>query len=527
MSQTKRAYDKFLLYALLIIALGVIGFISATTVIDPGYLNTTGPVLGSSGTFTGAVSGTSGSFSAALTGTTLDTGQGANELFDMDQNVLQASAVTFSTVNTGQGANELFDMDQNVLQASAVTFSTINTGQGANELFDMNQNVETTSAVTFDSITLSGVTISEWGGDALAATGPDFIIIRYGAFTLGINGSDGTIAFNETYLESNLVFQACSDVLTDGGWIHAKQGTFVFEETWNIEHNGITFSGVGGEVFYGQGTILYASDTLDADVIRFNDDSETVINKANTFRDFCIDGNGAEQGATSHGIYAYHAVRCYFENIEIRYVADFGLYFDGYRTGSAILYSYDNKVVACKFMDCDFGFRTRSSEENDLIGIRTGGCDSAGIYLASNINTVLGGTSVYDYVGLRVSGARTKVIGWTCDRPDREAVLIDGAAVQLKIVDCHFHGASESLNNTYSVIRSAHADADYIYISGCSITVVGLAPKYSPYVIHMDNGGEDNWLITENDFRAFGTAWILKDAGAGGNNVEDNNWVIP
>jgi len=148
MSQTKRAYDKFLLYALLIIALGVIGFISATTVIDPSYINTTGPILGSTGTFSGA-----------LTGTTLDTGQGANELFDMDQNVLQASAVTFSTVNTGQGANELFDMDQNVLQASAVTFATVNTGQGANDLWDMDQNVMTTSTPEFAGITIGGVPV--------------------------------------------------------------------------------------------------------------------------------------------------------------------------------------------------------------------------------------------------------------------------------------------------------------------------------------------------------------------------------
>ena len=157
MSQTKRAYDKFLLYAMLIIALGVVGFISATTVIDPNYLNTTGGVVAVTGTFSGA-----------LTGTTLDTGQGANDLWDMDQNVLQASAVTFATVNTGQGANELFDMDQNVLQASAVTFTTVNTGQGANDLWDMDQNVLQASDVTFndvlvsDELTLGGVARTSW-----------------------------------------------------------------------------------------------------------------------------------------------------------------------------------------------------------------------------------------------------------------------------------------------------------------------------------------------------------------------------
>jgi len=59
----------------------------------------------------------------------------------------------FATVNTGQGAYELYAMDQDVEQADAVTFATVDTGQGANELYDMNQNVLTTSAVTFDNVT--------------------------------------------------------------------------------------------------------------------------------------------------------------------------------------------------------------------------------------------------------------------------------------------------------------------------------------------------------------------------------------
>ena len=68
-----------------------------------------------------------------------------------------------TTLDTGQGANELYDMDQNVKTDSAVTFTTVDTGQGANELYAMNQDVETTDAVTFVGITtnvLSGVTIS-------------------------------------------------------------------------------------------------------------------------------------------------------------------------------------------------------------------------------------------------------------------------------------------------------------------------------------------------------------------------------
>jgi len=89
---------------------------------------------------------------------TVDTGQGANELYDMNQNVQTTDAVTFSTVNTGNGANELYAMNQNVQTTNAVIFSTVDTGQGANELYDMDQNVLTTSTPTFAGIRMTSTT---------------------------------------------------------------------------------------------------------------------------------------------------------------------------------------------------------------------------------------------------------------------------------------------------------------------------------------------------------------------------------
>ena len=81
----------------------------------------------------------------------------------MDQNVRQADAVTFTTVNTGQGANELYDMNQNVKTTDAVTFTTVNTGQGATEVHLMNQNLRNSDHVTFTGITLTKESTS--GGD--------------------------------------------------------------------------------------------------------------------------------------------------------------------------------------------------------------------------------------------------------------------------------------------------------------------------------------------------------------------------
>ena len=54
-----------------------------------------------------------------------------------------------------------------VNSAGAITAVTLNTGQGANELYDMNQNVLTTSNPTFNDLTITtGVTgvTSTWSG---------------------------------------------------------------------------------------------------------------------------------------------------------------------------------------------------------------------------------------------------------------------------------------------------------------------------------------------------------------------------
>ena len=62
-----------------------------------------------------------------------------------------------STINTGNGANEVFPMNQAVLSSSSPSFATINTGNGANELYAMNQNVLSTSSVTFNNVNSNGI----------------------------------------------------------------------------------------------------------------------------------------------------------------------------------------------------------------------------------------------------------------------------------------------------------------------------------------------------------------------------------
>ena len=78
---------------------------------------------------------------------------------DVIENHLEIESLQDNKVEKGQ----LFpDGDEQALgSGDAVTFSTVNTGQGANELYAMNQNVRTTDSPTFDGLTSTDTIITD------------------------------------------------------------------------------------------------------------------------------------------------------------------------------------------------------------------------------------------------------------------------------------------------------------------------------------------------------------------------------
>jgi len=77
-------------------------------------------------------------------------------------------------------------VNQDLTTDAAVTFATVDTGQGANELYDMNQNVLTTSSPTFAGITVSG------GGLVLTGAATDVDLIDNNASALSFDASGKT-----------------------------------------------------------------------------------------------------------------------------------------------------------------------------------------------------------------------------------------------------------------------------------------------------------------------------------------------
>lgn len=74
--------------------------------------------------------------------------------------------------------------DQSLNTTDAVTFATVDTGQGANELFGMDQTVKSISQVTFDKVTTTdGIVLPTTGGTP--STLSDYEV---GTFTLNLTG---------------------------------------------------------------------------------------------------------------------------------------------------------------------------------------------------------------------------------------------------------------------------------------------------------------------------------------------------
>lgn len=216
---------------------------------------------------------------------TLNTGQGAYELYAMDQDLESTDAVTFDTVDTGQGANELYDMDQNVQTTDAVTFGTVDTGQGANELYDMDQNVQTTSDVSFNSV---NVTSDFYYNDAnitdvlaYPIRQPDFIIFKSGSTFYGLNGATGQVDYQST--DADFVFSGIDAV---DGLIFVKGGTYDLD-AWNPTTK-LTIQGAGEELTIFNLTDANWSIDSDDDIV-FKDLQFTSVVDGNSL--YIIDGS--------------------------------------------------------------------------------------------------------------------------------------------------------------------------------------------------------------------------------------------
>ena len=221
----------------------------------------------------------------AVTFATVDTGQGAGELYAMDQDVQTTDAVTFSTVNTGQGAYELYKMNQDVESTDAVTFVTVDTGLGAHELYAMDQDIQTTDSPTFDTVNTGQGAYELYKMDQDVET-TDAVVFAtvdtgQGAYELYAMNQDVQSTDSPTFATLNVTvgIDAVGAVDMDYGSADVTDHTFTTNDCTFIVDGGITISTgdnlVLGATQWNSGDSIdgeqIANDTIDDDSIDFTD----------------------------------------------------------------------------------------------------------------------------------------------------------------------------------------------------------------------------------------------------------------
>jgi len=167
----------------------------------------------------------------------VDTGQGATEVYPMDQAVQTTDWPTFHNITATLkavaaefviGANVLDTnewafldgVNQALAQASSVVFATVDTGQGANELYAMDQNVQTTDQPTFHNITATiKATAAEFviGGNTLDTNEWAFLDGQNQAVATGSNVQFLSLNINDLFNVSNAGLATMGANLEIGG----------------------------------------------------------------------------------------------------------------------------------------------------------------------------------------------------------------------------------------------------------------------------------------------------------------------
>jgi hypothetical protein len=203
--------------------------------------------------------------------------------FNTGQHLTTTSAVTFTTVNTGLGANELYDMNQNVQTTDSPTFVDLNSiryvygdfgtiARSTDEWLRLNDgNTHTSGIYSGTHLRVDGELrqgSSDYGAYEIQATGQAYIsdyVVALG----GVNIGGTADPVGGLFINAPIKSTSTSDgyILTVDN--NADHGFFWDESTHELElHNNGVHSfrfDLDGEDFTVDDTIFV--DTLDADLI--------------------------------------------------------------------------------------------------------------------------------------------------------------------------------------------------------------------------------------------------------------------
>ena len=484
----------------------------------------------------------------AFSADTINTGNGAYELFAMNQDVESTDAVTFDTVDTGEGANELYGMDQNVKTTDNVSFDSVNAtdefyrngvnytatiealitagilpGNFTLAYEDMGSPAGPRTSLNFiegANITLTvtddapndqiNITITSIGGAGGGFSGYTSIVRKEGSFYICRNGDTGAVTTN-----SSDPAVAIEGAFTRGGAFR----TIGKGETWEIQTDIDT---QGDDVTWVSDWSLKirVKDNLDTDLVDVNHDN---IHFYGVFLDGNNEGQTNPATTSSSGIRGEQVSGTWVIDSKIIQCARHGVNINGFTTTKV----EEIRIINSVFLDNHWNGITVQDSAHDVViafnhieysadvGIAVPANDPAGTSPTSRI-TVIGNT-LTNFTGANQGSASTL---WGISVESHKYVTITGNVINAT-------GLHRAIN-TNSEIKYTGAvviDANIIFGNGKATNSAGISAK----------AGYGRVTISDNFVEALyaGSAGIeIDDSGAGttgsggGRFIVSNNIIV-
>ena len=411
------------------------------------------------------------------------------------------------TLGWYQGTTQRLDAAGNAV------FVTLDTGQGANELYDMDQNVLITSDVNFSSVEadqffLNAVNKTDlWAYPQQPAS---YIIWKSGSTYYAKNGTDGRIQFQGA--DAATVIQDAINTLTTGGKIDIHGDMIHIAKTLNITYGSIH---IEGEALY---TVFWLENGADCDMIHVLDGA-VMFGLSN----IALSGNKNQQTIPTNGVVFEPGTNYdgHFNNVHIVDFSGSGIYTpDGTGTTMNHLTMSHVFIETCEVYGIYAEYVDHVKIVNSLIyhgevGLYLNACRGWRITTSEFAKSTGDAGIVLEYNGTYPSRLNMQ----DCEIYDHQKHGLELRGATMCIIDGNtFERNGLDAHNTYSHIYvggdgAGHQSTENQFNDNVFYSWGGVLPKYG--YEEADNAQNYNEL-TDNVFKdGFGTAAVLKLGGFG------------
>jgi hypothetical protein len=347
---------------------------------------------------------------------------------------------------------------------------------------------------------------------------------------------DGNGVVQESDADATVALQYALTAIhaAGGGTLFIRAGTYSITTTLFVGTNTeIRGEGGRGKISLNHATVLALANNVNADLLQSKDYGANTQNQGIVIRDIGLNGNDANNAATSNGI-RIASKDFLLENVYIFNFNDYGIVAAGFAEDAN--WGHRWTIDTCFVEECRGGgiYIGNYCYDGTIINVQCG--DSAGsqIFLAAGSGpTRVIGCHVWSgwggAVGMTINCYEVRIIGCEFENCYTHGLVLQATSVtgvkRIQIIGSDFFDDSTGVDNTSSHIYIDGYDGtnkvEHVIISNNFFWNTGQIQKYD---IEIADGNVDGVKILGNQFDGQGTAAVIIAANATNTLIDQNDF---